>query len=950
MKPRVFATVSLLVVAAALLALLPSSAASLIVQKPQPPAFAPAEPLSSSSHGPWEIAPDGLKYMPGDAPARASFALAPQSTGGPDEFGYTWNDAVAFSWIDAIAGGTDTGMSGYAMATGPIALPFSFKYYENTYTHLYIASTGYVSFDDYGYGYEQEEIPSVTAPNNVIAPYWTPTYLKSSGPTGRVYYKSGGTSPNRYFVIEWYDVKGGDTSDTVGRDDTYRFEAVLYENGDILFQYQTMTLTNDYWCGASGIEDPSGTVGLSYIGFCNYPPSNRAVRFYRPAPAARVNVTPLSYGQFVRSGQTAVFQVPIRNTGELGADTYDLFATSSWPVSLYSEDGSTPLADTDGDFTIDTGPVAQGGKVTIVVKVQTPGVVSVGDNNAVYVTVQSSLNTSKSKSPLLRVAVPAPFAQVFNDGSDGAMSLYLAQPAGQSLKKTTEDYHGGYNMAVAEMPNGNFAYVWSKYRSSGGIGVYEIEYTLVNRYGETVRAVSKLTNHTGATVNTYDYPAIAVAPNGRIGVLWYRYLYNSATGQSNYNIYFSVLDASGNLAYGPVNLTNNTLWGIYSALNVPRVYSQRIAATADNRFVLAWQRYYYGTPTGSCTSYCSVSDILYAVRDSNGNQVKAPTAFTYDTPGSADYYFDPALTALSGNRALLAFSRSASYQDIYYGVLDSSGNTVMGMTNLSSDGTSQYDYGPDAVQLSDGKVSVAWTGGVYPNYHIRFAILDPAYNRIAGPTTLSNPAALTGDDYVSVSADTSGHAVLTWTDYDYQRNLYYALITGNGTQVTPPMIFHASQADYPSVGTSYEGYGNTSYSWTPASGVDGVITLSSPLAGGAPGGIANMALTYFNHGAMIAANVVLTATLDPGLTYSSDTSGIAPSIIGNDLVWNLPDMGLYDSGGFMLRVTVPSAAIGTRYPVAFTLASSGPEANLADNVAIAEVMASNQVYLPLILR
>jgi uncharacterized repeat protein (TIGR01451 family) len=948
-KRQLFAAVSLMVVVSVLLALPPGSVTSMIAQEPHLPTFAPAEPAPSSSDGPWETALNGRKYMPADAPARASFALAPQSTGGPDEYGYTWNDSVAFSWIDAVAGGTDTGMSGYAAATGPIALPFSFKYYENIYTSLYIAAPGYVSFDNSDYWSTQDEIPAPSTPNNVIAPYWTPTYLKSTGPTGRVYYKSGGTAPNRYFVVEWYDVKGGDSSDTIGKDDTYRFEAVLYENGDIVFQYHTMTLKNDYWCGASGIEDPTGMVGLSYVGFCNYPPSNRAVRFYRPAPAARVNVTPLSYGQFVRADQTAVFQIPIRNTGELGADTYDLFVTSSWPVSLYSWDGTTLLTDTDGDFTIDTGPVVQGGTFVVVAKVQTPGTASLGDNNTAYLTVQSSLNTSKSKNPVLQSAVPAPFAQVFNDNTDGAMSLYLAQPAGQTLEKVTEDGHYGYYLAVAELPNSNFAYAWTMYRSLGNVGVREIEYTLVDRFGKPVHAVSNLTNHSGATVYTYDYyPAIAVAPNGRIGVLWYRYLYNNANSQFNYNIYFAILDASGSVAYGPVSVTNNSTWGTSSAQNVPRFYEPRITATTDNRFVLAWRKYYYGAPTGSCTSYCSVSDIFYAARDSNGNQVKAPTAFTHDTAGSADYYFDPTLTALSGNRALLAFSRSASYQDIYYGVLDSSGNTVMGMTNLSSDGNSQYDYGPDAVQLSDGRVAVAWTGGSYPYYQIRFAILDTAYNRSAGPTTLNNSAAVAGNDYVSVSADASGRAILTWSDYDTQRNLYYALVDGNGTQITPPMIFHASQADY--LGISSEGYGNTSYSWTPPSGVDGKLTLGSALVGATPGGAANMAVTYLNHGAAIATNVVLTATLDSNLTYLSDTSGIAPSISGNDITWNLPDMGLYDGGGFMLRLNVPSAAIGTRYPVTFTLTASGSEANSTDNTGSGEVMIAYQVYLPLIRR
>ena len=116
-------------------------------------------------------------------------------SGGPDDYGYTWNDSVGLNWISA-AGGTDTGMSGsgWDEATGPVSLPFSFKYYENSYNKLYIAGPGYIAFDEAPYWYDfSRNIPSPGQPNNVVAPYWTPTYI---GPGSWVRYISGGTSPN----------------------------------------------------------------------------------------------------------------------------------------------------------------------------------------------------------------------------------------------------------------------------------------------------------------------------------------------------------------------------------------------------------------------------------------------------------------------------------------------------------------------------------------------------------------------------------------------------------------------------------------------------------------------------------------------------------------------------------------------------------------------------------
>jgi hypothetical protein len=345
-----------------------------------------------------------------------------------------------------------------------------------------------------------------------------------------------------------------------------------------------------YGCGAAGIEDSTGQDGLAYVKFCDQAPSNKAVRFYRPAPSARAGVKPAYQGRFTHVGEAVSFQVPIRNTGQLGADTYDVLFTSTWPVTLYAADGTAPLSDTDGDGAPDTGLVAPGGSATFVARVSTPAVVNVGDRNIVSATVRSSLNTGISRIVTLQTAVPAPFAQIWRDDANGAMALYLVQPDSQVLRKTTPDGYYGDDMAVAEMPS-SFAYVWGLSHWTGSMGYGDIEYTLLDRNGSTVRAPSKLTDHSAATVSTYDNaPAVAVASNGHVGVIWYRYLYNDSTGQFNYNIFFAILGSAGNLLYGPANLTNNTAWGRWDDLNVPQFYNPRIAATADDRFVLAWGR------------------------------------------------------------------------------------------------------------------------------------------------------------------------------------------------------------------------------------------------------------------------------------------------------------------------------------------------------------------------
>lgn len=207
------------------------------------------------------------------------------TTGGPDSYGYTWDDSVTFSWID-VTSGANTGFtgSGVDQASGAISLPFSFNYYGNTYTQIYIAANGFISFTDQASPLPQT-IPSSTSPNNVVAPYWTETFIDAGS---WVHYASGGDTPNQYFVVEWHDV-----TTTSGANENFRFEVILRENGNIDFQYHTMTYIEDYSCGTSGIENSTGQIGLTYVTLCFFAPSpNKAVRFTRPLNTPTPTSTP----------------------------------------------------------------------------------------------------------------------------------------------------------------------------------------------------------------------------------------------------------------------------------------------------------------------------------------------------------------------------------------------------------------------------------------------------------------------------------------------------------------------------------------------------------------------------------------------------------------------------------------------------------------------------------
>ena len=644
--------------------------------------------------------------------------IAPQATGGPDDYGYTWDDSVAFRWVNATYS-TNTGLTGKYKQVGPIALPFSFKFYENTYNRIYISTNGTLGFSGHLTNDSPEWVfPKPALPNNVIAPYWAP----EDASTGGIYYASGGTAPNRWWAAEWYQVRDYDASSRL------TFEAVLFENGDIEYRYQTMSYGSaGYWSFGIGIEDSAGLDGLGYLR--NRPSNNLAVHFTRPAPSARLLLSPRGTGAFGVAETNVQFSQVIRNTGDFGLDTFDVFTSSSWPMTLYRGDGITPLTDTDGDDTVDTGPIPQGSSTTIVIKVAVPRTATVGQSNDGQLTVRSSLNTSASKMAPVRVAVPVPFVQSYSKNYNPYAGFY--RPGGQLVKQTTTD--SGYDPAVVTMPDGTIIQVWSQSRqNSNSRWVYELYYTVLDRQGNIVHPAIRIVDNSAATMDTYDLsPAVAVAPNGNIGVVWYRELWNSSNSTWNDNIYYLILNSAGGMVVPPANLTNNTLW----AGNGPWIYDPNIAATLNNRFAMAWYREDYNGSSWLDTAW-------YTVRDAGGGLIKSPTQFSSDTCS-----WGVNLTSVNHGNVLLT---QHACNGIGYGQLDSAGTVLQPLTNIPS----AYGYLPDAVQLPDGNIVIAWSTYSNSRYSIQYAVLNSSFGTVKAVTSLASVSPV-GDYYVSVTQPTT---------------------------------------------------------------------------------------------------------------------------------------------------------------------------------------------------
>lgn len=921
---------------------MPNRINAVSAQAPQPPK--PTEEIPNREacvEGEPCMDEDGNWYLPtGSIPDQKNLNEL-LAVGDSDEYGYSLT-STAYSWVNA-TDGTNTGFTS-RWDQAVVSLPWNFPFYENSYTEVYIVGPGYLTFSNQNID-SQSRMPFPDEPNNVIAPYWAPLAYIDDGGTGQAFYEFGGTAPNRYLLVEYYQM-----SDLWGG--VFTYEVQLFESGDIKFQYNEIVLGDSGWCAEAGIENSEGVDGVTLSLYCGgVPDSHSAVLFTRPDPTARVKVSPLYQGGFSYSGEVDEFIFSVSNTGDLGADTYDMEVTLApggtlWTAALFNAGTGDPLTDTDGDSKVDTGAIPQGANFDVLVKVTAPAGQTVGAGIKTLIDVTSSLNSSKNKTVTLESTVPAAFAQTYRDYDSSNLDTDLIWPGTQLNVEMAQDHWNIDQPAIIETPAHNFVHVWREYEwGDNDTRGHVLYYAVMDKLGRVIQPATHLTSLYGAPDSyTNDRETtLAVTPDGKIGVLWTRYLRDYATNLWNYNVWFAVLTQTGGLAYGPVNLTNNNQWG-YDAQGGSINYSvPKIEASADNRFMLAWEIRYYHDPTGT-----EDSDLYYMIRNSNGSALTGLINMTADVENAA-WYGGLSLTTLTGNKFYIVYQRAIRSGSNYYGynkyrVINSSGSLVVG------ENSPNHRIPEDSIQLPNGNIFLgiyAWNSST-GNYEAGYAVINGTnYSQIASGS-LSHPSNAEMDySSISVTKSPDGKAIMTWMDSNH-KYLYYALFHANGTLLSGPVIFNYFE-DGASI--NYQGQSITTNTWQPNSGLDVFSEFSSPLYGAVPGGVAGISVNYANQGLTTATNPSLTLTLAEGLTYSGDTSGITPAVAGSTVTWDLPDLAFADGESFMVYVSVPSdAVIGTRYDISLAITSDGTDVDPSNNEDAAEIMAANLLFLPMIMK
>lgn len=208
-------------------------------------------------------------------PAFAGGAVVPV----PPPRGYDWVDSTdpngpVFEWRDVRPRGQVHALGG---RLEPVALPFPFPFLGTTQTYILPAPQGYLAFGGEAGLPGNMPLPSPERPNGIIAPFWD-DLVPGPGSALHTHY-----DPQAGVFVVQYTAMAHRT-----RPGRFTFQALLYPDGDVVFQYL------EVGAGAAPVVGVEGDLGLHGVTVSRAPEPGLAIRldatqgFAHPVPAAGV--------------------------------------------------------------------------------------------------------------------------------------------------------------------------------------------------------------------------------------------------------------------------------------------------------------------------------------------------------------------------------------------------------------------------------------------------------------------------------------------------------------------------------------------------------------------------------------------------------------------------------------------------------------------------------------
>jgi len=284
------------------------------------------------------------------------------------------------------------------------------------------------------------------------------------------------------------------------------------------------------------------------------------------------------------------------------------------------------------------------------------------------------------------------------------------------------------------------------------------------------------------------------------------------------NIEYATFDVDGNLVLPITQLSDNGPspdWDSFAGDPVPAV-----GPTSGN-VLFAWSQYRHLGPGVYYT------EIYLAVRGPDGTEIRGPSQIA-STFAYFEEVLDPAAAAFANGFFLVAWSHSHSggeaRGDVYYVVLNTTGDILVGPTNLTGNPAGQHDGDVRATRLASGHVLLTWTGQHGLGSQIYYAVLSSAGRVVLAPSRLSDaPYGVGGSDAAGLL---NRNIIVAWEESGAQANesqIAYAMLNSTYTATLPlpiatKFLTNSLEAENYAVSLARDGGDNAVLTWRGSDG------------------------------------------------------------------------------------------------------------------------------------
>jgi hypothetical protein len=223
----------------------------------------------------------------------------------------------------------------------------------------------------------------------------------------------------------------------------------------------------------------------------------------------------------------------------------------------------------------------------------------------------------------------------------------------------------------------------------------------------------------------------------------------------NHEVYFALLDSSGNKIGSDSRITNDSSSSRYPSL-----------AWTGSIYSVAWDDNRDGN-----------AEIYFVRFDSSGDKIGSDIRVTYDS----NHSYDPSLVWTGSEYGVSWYDDRDGNYEIYFVRLDSLGNKIstdVRVTNAPADSDIQ------SMVWTGNEFGIAWTDHRDANYEIYFARLDSSGSMIGSNVRLTSNSA--SSEFPSLVWTGSEYGVSWKEDRDGNNEIYFARIDSSGTKVDPP--------------------------------------------------------------------------------------------------------------------------------------------------------------------